>query len=253
MARKRVPGYITKTHTKDFGLNVTVQRRATEGGTINPGFEPSGDPVPEGKQGMSSEVPASFNYRKVIPAGEIGSEETTDLERLTLPMYVDTVAHYQGEQSDPKLHGPMAALRAAGKQEIPFNEYASFQPRCAPMPRTAGDEGFLEAPQYLSADPLMTDENSTQIFWKRDARKKDLYGANRDGFLHNDNDPYLYHPAVSEGDNAQLSIRRGQAAARMPAGQAKKDFIAKQGEAQKGGTNKASYNQLSRQTAEEGY
>lgn len=244
MARKRVPGYITKTHTKDFGLDVMVQRVPYPKADM----PASGDPTPEGRDALASEVPASFNYRKPIPAGEIGSSETTDLERLTLPMYVDTVQSYTGEQNDPKLHGPMAALRAAGKQAIPFQDYASFQPRCAPMPRNASDEGFLERYPNLSADPLMTDENSNQIFWSRDARKKDLYGQNRDGVLHNDNDQ-----SPSEYDNAQLSIRRGQAAARMPNGADKRDFISKQGEVQKTANSRLASNRLSRDTAQKGY
>lgn len=244
MARKRVPGYITKTHTNEFGLDIRVERVPYPKADM----PASGDPTPEGQVGMGGEVPVSYNYRKVIPAGDIGSEETTDLERLTLPQYVDTVNDYPGSQNDPTLHGPMAALRAAGKREIPFQDYASFQPRCAPMPRTAGDEGFLESPAALSADPLMTDENYNQIFWKRDARVKDLYGSNRDGFLHNDNEN-----VPSEADNAQLSIRRGQAAARMPNGPDKRDFIAKQGEVQKTSNTRLSSNVMSRDAGVKGY
>lgn len=179
--RERVPGYITKQVSNDFGLDVRVQR-APYPKADTPA---SGNPVPEG--GTALDPPALPNtFRNVIPPGSIGSSETSDLNRLTLPQYMDTVEFSPGETRDPKLHGPMDALRVAGKQEIPFQNYGSFQPRRAPMPRTAGDEGFLEPYPNLSADPLMTDQNASPYLYPRDARRKDLYGDNRDGFLHND-------------------------------------------------------------------
>jgi hypothetical protein len=168
-----------KPASRDFGLNVKVQRQPYPKMDV----PPTGDPVPEGEMGLSiTRTLANNTYRQPIPAGTIGSAEVDDLTNPPL-QYVDTVEDYSGAQADPKLHGPMDALRSAGKQEIPFQDYARFQPRRAPMPRAAQDEGYLGPPGRSSADPLMTDQNAGSGLSPRDIARKDMFGANRDGVL----------------------------------------------------------------------
>ncbi len=168
-----------KPASRDFGLNVRVQRQPF----AKVDMPASGDPAPEGTPGMEVERTLKNNtYRQPIPAGTIGSAEIEDLTNAPR-QYVDTVEDYSGAQADPKLHGPMDALRAADTQEIPFHNYASFQPRRAPMPRAAQDEGYLGPPGRTSADPLMTDQNAGSGLSPRDIARKDMFGANRDGML----------------------------------------------------------------------
>lgn len=168
-----------KPVSRDFGLNVKVQRQPF----AKVDMPPTGDPVPEGQTGLEiTRTLANNRYRQPIPAGTIGSAEVDDLTNPPL-QYVDTVEDYGGAQADPKLHGPMDALRSAGKQEISFHEYSSFQPRRAPMPRAAQDEGYLGPPGRSSADPLMTDQNAGSGLSPRDIGRKDMFGANRDGVL----------------------------------------------------------------------
>lgn len=182
MERKRVPGYITRQTSSAFGLDVKVEREVAPKSE----FYPSGDPVPEGRQGGSGDYRnMDVNTRRdPITPGVIGSQEKEDLPNA-LPTYLDTIACYPGEQADQSMHGSVNTLRMDKSTPIPFNTYETFQPRRAPMPRAAQDDGFLEAPANLSADPLMTDEDSTSLFTKRAARRKDLFGENRDGMLHN--------------------------------------------------------------------
>jgi len=185
--RKRVPGYVTNQKDNDFGYTPPVLEPTTKGG-IKPGFDPSGDPVPEHGFPDGENLKADVKFRNVIPPGEIGSREYRDLDVLTLHQGLDTVAMYPGETRDPRLHG----AKAVSQEEtdgVEFHSYATFTPRRAPMPRRAESEGFLEPYSQLSADPLMTDADSNELFFRRPARTKDLYGENRDGFLHNDGHP----------------------------------------------------------------
>lgn len=122
---------------------------------------------------------APSGYREIIRSGVIGSEEGKD-SMLPAPQRVETVAHSSEETRPQELRAPGTAS---------FRSYSTFEPRRAPMPRAAQDEGFLEAPANLSADPLMTDETSAETFCHRDARRKDLYGENRAGMLHNEGHP----------------------------------------------------------------
>lgn len=186
MERKRVPGYITTQSTNNFGLDVKVQRETAP----SSGFPPSGDPIPEGQDGLDPNATTFTNrFRDVIPPGEIGSSDREeDLTKLGPPQYVDTVQHYTGEQADPSLHGSPAAIRSAGRTGVPFQPFDSFQPRSAPMPRAAQDEGLLEPYGYHAADPQMTDDDSTtSILGRRNANRLDLDGPSRDGVAHNDN------------------------------------------------------------------
>lgn len=181
MARERVAGYITKQSTNNFGLEVKVQRKTASG------LYPSGDPVPEGQAGIGSfRTTDSQAYREIIPPGEFGSEEKEDLPNA-MPQYVDTCPVYPNEQHAPEMHGALDSLRS-GDATIPFQSYASFQPRSSPFPRARQDDGTLGPPPY-QADPLMTDENSSSMTQERDANRKDLFGRNRDGVLHNTDHP----------------------------------------------------------------
>lgn len=189
--RKRVPGYITTQKSDGFGLEISVERQVLP----RQDMYSSGDPVPEGQQAGNYNSAMGKKFREVIPPGVIGSEETTDLDVLTPPQFIDTVEHYRGEQADPTLHGAVHSLRSAAKKELPFQAYGTFQPRTAPMPRARQDDGYLGDPATMSADPLMTDFDSTTIIAPRDIHRKDLYGKNRDGVLHNEGHGY---PAVPE-------------------------------------------------------
>jgi hypothetical protein len=177
MARERVAAHITESVSRDFGLEVSVVRSP----------RPQVNDMPRGDVKDGTTQSPYKGYREVIPPGRIGSPEGTDRMEPG-PQTVDTVARYRTEDKDPTLHGAMAAMRSASR-DVPFQGYATFQPRTAPMPRAAQDEGFLESPANLSADPLMIDSDSTTNILSRDARRKDLYGENRDGVLHNDGHP----------------------------------------------------------------
>lgn len=254
MARIRVPAHITEEVSHDFGLNVKVSP------LINNRVEeyPSGNPHEPGME-APPQPRGNYPYREVIPAGVIGSEEERDPSRPGV-QYVDTVAQYDREQNDPHLHGPAEAMRSA-KTPVKFYGYDGFQPRNAAIPRARQDESILGNLATMSADPLMGDENSRKMFLTRDdPRRKDLFGPNVAGVLHNDpfpsGDSALYRShdenTPSEQERAQLSTRRGQAAAKM-SGQAQKDFIAKQGEVESNNSSRVAYNKLSQESAEKGY
>lgn len=156
-----------KPKSTDFGPNVVV-RPNDEG--------PSSD--------TSGLAPGNKNYRRPIPRGTIGSREGAD-EMVPGRQYVDTVEWYRNEDKDPALHGAMDSLRSANRG-VPFNSYGNFQPRSMAMPRARQDDGYLGNPATMSADPLMTDGNSETMLTSMDVHRKNLYGDNRDGFLHND-------------------------------------------------------------------
>jgi hypothetical protein len=189
MERRRVAGYITKQVDRDFGVDVPVRPTVPSG--ANPGFEPSGNPIPDGQTGLDprEQKPFTKKFRDLIPPGVIGSDDGEDLDKLGPPQYVDTVPYQRGEQNNVELHGAVNMQKVANPvaPEIPFNEYASFQPRSAPMPRAVQDEGFLERYGYNKADPLMTDYDSNVVILPRDAGRIDLASPNRDGMPHNDN------------------------------------------------------------------
>jgi hypothetical protein len=208
MARVRVPAHITESVSHDFGLNVKVNP------LIRDKVEeyPAGNPEMEGMQ-APPEPHGNYPYREVIPPGVIGSQEDRDPSRPG-KQYVDTVAYYETEQNDPTLHGPLEALKSADRA-VPFQPYPDFQPRSAAIPRAAQDEGYLETYDRLAADPLMTDWDSNTLIHPRDARRKDLFGDNRAGMLHNDNEP-------TEAQKAALTRVRGMQAGQMGHEEAKK-------------------------------
>jgi hypothetical protein len=163
--------------SNSFGVDVQVNRSPLP--KVN--LLPNGD-----EHGTTSLAPLFTGYREVIPAGPIGTSDNEIDPQIPANQYVDTVPSYPTEQNDVRLHGPMAALRSADTQSIPFKTYDNFQPRREPMPRAAQDDVCLpyKANEH-AADPLMKDGDSSQMFLERDAYKKDLYGRTRDGFLHN--------------------------------------------------------------------
>lgn len=170
MPRSRVPGYITRTPSHDFGEGVPV--RSQNGPMPSSGDVGNGlDPTPP------------QTYRKPIPPGSIGTQETTDLERLPPPQYIRTVAMYDNETRDPQMHCASDAQMKSADRPVEFNSFASFTPRTAPMPRTAGDQGYLEPYKGLQADPVMISENDGMQLYERNARQKELYGSNRDGVV----------------------------------------------------------------------
>lgn len=191
--RKRVPGYITTESSNQFGLDVKVNRQAFP----RQDMYSSGDPVPEGQPAMNENLAKDKKFREVIPPGQIGSQEGGDLDILTPPQYVDTVQHYATEQNDVTLHGAVNVQQHVRKEATPFQTYGTFQPRSAPMPRNASDDVCLpyNAARH-AADPLMNDHNSTEM-WSRvandapppDPYRKDLYGDNVAGVLHNEGHP----------------------------------------------------------------
>jgi hypothetical protein len=222
MERKRVPGYITTQSSDNFGLDVKVQRETAP----SSGFPPSGDPTPEGQTALAPpDRRFTKTFRDVIPPGQIGSTEANDFSTPGPPQYVDTVQHYTGEQADPSLHGSPAAIRSAGRDGVPFQAFDTFQPRSAPMPRAAQDEGLLEPYGYHAADPLMTDDDSTtNVLGRRNAQRLDLNGPNRDGVAHNQNvqkiwpnsDPLYYNapeppPDMSKLKQASNTIAKNEA------------------------------------------
>lgn len=186
--RKRVPGYITKQPSNDFGMDIKVQRPVFDWGEP----PPSGDPVPEGRTAIDENLASDVRFRNVIPPGEIGSnDDGSDLDILTPPQFVDTVSYYRDEYRDPHLHGAKAAIMGANpKGALDFQNFPSFTPRRAPLPTAAQDEGFL---RIGAADPLMTDANR-QVEGAggkldRTVYGKNLYGGNKDGVPHNAGHP----------------------------------------------------------------
>jgi hypothetical protein len=182
--RKRVPGYITQEKSNDFGMDTRVQRPTGDGSS---GFPASGNPVAEGAMANNENLQKDVGFRNVIPPGEIGSEAKGDLDILTLRQHLDTAPYMETETRPQELHGSVNVQRVARGTETPFNSYATFTPRRAPMPRNAGDEGFLQGPPDLAADPLMTDADSSELFFRRPTRTESLYGSNRDGVLKAEN------------------------------------------------------------------
>lgn len=188
MPRSRVPAHISDVKSNGFGLDVQVHRQPLP----RQDYSPSGIPTDGGEGHRSTNAeqsamkPGNKLFRNPIPPGEIGSKEGADMQ-LPPPQYVDTVAHYRDEEKDPTLHGAAATLRSADKN-VAFQEYGpTWQPRRAPMPRARQDDSILGSLATMSADPLMTDNDSSTLFLTReDPRRKDLYGDNRDGMLHND-------------------------------------------------------------------
>lgn len=212
--RKRVPGYITTESSNGFGLDVKVQRQVYPKSE----FYSSGDPVAEGQAAMNENLAQDKKFREVIPPGEIGSKAENDLDILTPPQYVDTVAHYETEQNDITMHGAVNVQQGVRKEPTPFQGYATFQPRTAPMPRNAGDQVCLpyRAEQH-AADPLMNDQTSNQMWNFRtndypvDPYRKDLYGDNVAGALHNEG-----HPGFGEVQS-EISKRMGVSSERAGA------------------------------------
>jgi hypothetical protein len=176
MARTRVPAHITESVSQNFGLDVTINRSP----------QPKVNLLANGDTKDGKLSPVYKGYREVIPPGSFGSREGVD-KLEPAPQRVDTVAHYETEQADPTLHGPMAAMRSAD-QSVAFQTYPSFQPRTAPLPRNASDELYLRGYGVNAADPRMSDYDSDTMLTDRDRPDRlDLYGNNRDGVLHNDN------------------------------------------------------------------
>lgn len=176
--RERKAGYITGQKDEGFGLEVKVNRQPFP----KSDFSPSGD-VSEVGPGRNL---AYKGYREVIPPGAIGSNETDDVE-LPAAQHVDTVARYGTEEKDPTLHGAVKVVREEVDPPM-FHDYASFQPRTAPMPRAAQDNLYLRGYGMNVADPRMSDEDSTKLILNNEHPDRlDLYGQNRDGVLHNEN------------------------------------------------------------------
>ncbi len=197
MTRSRVPAHITETPSSAFGLEVQVQRLPVP---KSESLYPSGQEEVEGqrggKGGSSPIEPGNQRYREVIPPGRIGSQEKYDI-LLPGPQYVDTVPWNRDEEKDPTMHGAYQVMQVNDRTPVPFQRYQDFQPRTAPIPRALQDEasfgrGTVSGKVFptsvrLGADSLMTDENSfTALIERDDALRKDLYGNNVAGYMHNE-------------------------------------------------------------------
>src|SRR5713226_4170787 len=127
MIRQRLLKPEVTIKSNAFGVDVEVKRSPL----------PKVVHIPEGDEhGTTTRAPLFTGYREVIPPGTIGSQEGIDPD-VPGDQYIDTVPSYPSEQNDTRLHGPMAALRSADTQSIPFHSYDDFQSRTAPMPRNA--------------------------------------------------------------------------------------------------------------------
>lgn len=113
-------------------------------------------------------------FRKPIPRGSFGSEEGR--EAPPPDTSVKTVEMYANETRDPNMHSP-------DFPGVKFQSFADRSPVSIPMPRTAGDQGYLEPYKGLQADPVMIHEDAGMELYPRNARKKELYGSNRDGVV----------------------------------------------------------------------
>jgi hypothetical protein len=194
MARSRVPAHITESVSRDFGLEVNVIRST----------RPNVNEMPNGDTKDGKISPPYKGYREVTPPGTFGSREGVD-KMEPAPQRVDTVADYPTAQNDPSLHGAVASLRSADTQSVPFQSYASFQPRSSPLPRNASDELYLRGYGVNAADPRMSDYDSDTMLTDRDKPDRlDLYGNNRDGVLHNDNG----HPGF-KSMQGQIAAKEG--------------------------------------------
>lgn len=183
MARERVPAHITESVSRNFGLEVQINRSP----------KPKVNELANGETKDGKRQAMYKGYREVIPRGSFGTREGDD-PMEPAPQTVDTVADYPTAQNDPRLHGAMASLRSADTQSVPLQSYASFQPRTAPLPRNASDELYLRGPGVNAADPRMSDYDSGTMLTDRDKPDRlDLYGNNRAGVLHNEN----AHPGFS--------------------------------------------------------
>jgi hypothetical protein len=217
MIRQRLFKPDITTKSNGFGVDVQVNRSPLP--KVN--HLPNGD-----EHGTTTRAPLFTGYREVIPPGNIGSQEDID-PQIPAPQYVDTVPSYPTEQNDTRLHGPMAALRGADTQSIPFQEYQNYQPRSAPMPRNESDDVCLPyKSNEHAADPLMNDNDSGQM-WNRsdegqDPFRKDLYGPNRDGVLHNPiggNPPAPTTPGTTAAAAQSVNRQVGRGMLRTPHGQ----------------------------------
>jgi hypothetical protein len=210
--RSRVPAHITESTSRGFGLDVEITRSPA----------PKVNHLPVGDARVSERNPFFSGYREVIPPGQIGSEEGVD-PQLPPSQYIDTVPSYPTEQNDTRLHAAVTSLRAADTQSIPLQDYASFQPRTAPLPRAAQEDLYHNGYGELAADPLMTDRDSKDLFPEgRHNDNRDLYGKNRDGVLHNPVGAYPAAPMIpSTTAAAAQSVNRqvGRGQTRTPHGQ----------------------------------
>jgi hypothetical protein len=182
MARERQAGYVTKQKDEGFGLGVNINRSPS----------PKMNLMPSGitKDGVIQ--PPFTGYREVIPPGKIGSVETQD-PMEPAPQKVATVPYYGGpELRDVTLHDAVKAVQDGEEFPIEFQEYGTFEPRTAPMPRAAQDSVYLPGAGKNVADPRMTDWDSSEILQPHPGDQPDrldLYGPNRDGMLHNEGHP----------------------------------------------------------------
>ena len=194
-SRMRVPAHISESSSGQFGLEVSVKRLPVpKSETLYHSGSPQAVGLKGGPEASTQFDPGNRNFREVIPPGQIGTEEKFDMP-LPPPQYVDTCAWYPEEDKDQSMHGSVNAMRMSDKP-VPFQQYSDFQSRRAPMPRALQDEaGFARGAEgkrpgsefRLGADPLMSGEDSYSKFIPRDDYlRKDLYGPNVAGFLHND-------------------------------------------------------------------
>lgn len=212
MIRNRLMKPDVTYKSNGFGLDVQVNRSPLP--KVN--HLPIGD-----TQGTPERAPLFSGYREVIPPGNIGSEEGVD-PQIPAPQYVDTVPSYPTEQNDTRLHGPMAALRGADTQSVPFQTYENFQPRTCPLPRAAQEDLYHNGYGNLAADPLMTDRDSTDLFPEgRHNDNRDLYGKNLDGVLHNPiggDPPAPMKPGTTEAAAQSVNRQVGRGMTRTPHG-----------------------------------
>lgn len=199
----------------NFGLEVQVRRSVRPKQDSNAASGSPNNETPESSSNADARAiaPGNQNFRNVIPPGRIGTPEYFD-PQLPPPQYVDTAAWTRDEEKAPNLHGAIDAEKSAGRTPV-FQDYAKFQPRRAAMPRARQDDGFLGSPVTMSADPQMTDYDSSQNILPSDVKRKDLYGENRDGVLHNDNPvpqmqtPTLVAPTVRRPTTSMKGEPRG--------------------------------------------
>jgi len=164
--------------------------------------------MPDMKDSAATRLPET--YRQSLPPGAFGSEEGRD-PMLPAPQYVHTVAYSENETRDPSLAGSVASLRSADVT-VSLREYETLGGRREPMPRTAGDELYLEGYGRNVADQRMSDDNAMAgPSPKAEPDKCDLYGDNRYGMLHNKN----AHPGFK---SVQSSIAKREGISKDRAG-----------------------------------
>lgn len=179
MAHSRYPGRLAGPARRPSNVLNT-----TPGGSeYDVRLYPNGNPGAHSDDGQEL---IDFDRMRVIPPGEIGSRDGRDPTDPP-PQYVDTVGYQRSEYRDPTLHGAVEYMRAAGRGPTEYVGYDNFVPRSSKMPRAAQDEGFL---RIGAADPLMTDGNSVLgADLNLGVYRKDLFGDNRAGVLHNEKHP----------------------------------------------------------------